>query len=87
MRRAFNAIYDRNHFTAFFLDFIIDISLGPLHVARSVTRLDHIQMYMYIWVTVLIPLRSHTFVEIYHAFISTVIHFHSADSFKKGCLP
>ena len=32
-----------------------------------------------------IPARSHTFVEIYHEIISTVILLPSADSFKKGC--
>ena len=29
--------------------------------------------------------RSHTFVEIYHEIISTIIFFLSTDSFKKGC--
>ena len=33
----------------------------------------------------LIPVRSHTFVEIDHEMISTVILLPSADSFKKGC--
>ena len=33
----------------------------------------------------LIPARSHTFVEIDHEIISTVILLLSADSFKKGC--
>ena len=32
-----------------------------------------------------IPVRSHTFVEIDHEIISTVILFPSAESFKKGC--
>ena len=32
-----------------------------------------------------IPIRSHTFVEIDHEMISTVILLPSADSFKKGC--
>ena len=32
-----------------------------------------------------IPVRSHTFVEIDHEMISTVILLPSADSFKKGC--
>ena len=32
-----------------------------------------------------IPARSHTFVEIDHETISTVILLPSADSFKKGC--
>ena len=33
----------------------------------------------------LIPARSHTFVEIDHEIISTLILLPSADSFKKGC--
>ena len=32
-----------------------------------------------------IPVRSHTFVEIDHEMISTIILLPSADSFKKGC--
>ena len=32
-----------------------------------------------------IPARSHTFVEIDHEIISTVIRLPSANSFKKGC--
>ena len=32
-----------------------------------------------------IPAQSHTFVEIDHEIISTVILLPSADSFKKGC--
>ena len=32
-----------------------------------------------------IPARSHTFVEIDHEIISTVILLPAADSFKKGC--
>ena len=32
-----------------------------------------------------IPTRSHTFVEIGHEIISTVILLPSAESFKKGC--
>ena len=36
-------------------------------------------------VTSSIPVRSHTFVEIDHEMISTVILLPSADSFKKGC--
>ena len=36
-------------------------------------------------VTSSIPARSHTFVEIDHETISTVILLPSADSFKKGC--
>ena len=33
----------------------------------------------------LIPVRSHTFMEIDHEIISTVILLPSAESFKKGC--
>ena len=33
----------------------------------------------------MIPARSHTFVEIDHEIISTVILLSSAESFKKGC--
>ena len=33
----------------------------------------------------LIPARSHTFLEIGHEIISTVILLSSAESFKKGC--
>ena len=36
-------------------------------------------------VTSLIPAQSHTFVEIDHELISTVILLPSAESFKKGC--
>ena len=36
-------------------------------------------------VTSLIPVRSHTFVEIDHEIFSTVILLASTDSFKKGC--
>ena len=36
-------------------------------------------------VTSLIPVRSHTFVEIDHEILSTVILLPSADLFKKGC--
>ena len=37
------------------------------------------------WVASSIPARSHTFVEIDHEIISTVILLPSAESFKKGC--
>ena len=37
------------------------------------------------WVASSIPARSHTFVEIDHEIISTVILLPSADSFKKSC--
>ena len=36
-------------------------------------------------VAISIPARSHTFVEIDHEIISTVILLPSAESFKKGC--
>ena len=34
-----------------------------------------------------IPVRSHTFVEIDHEMISTIILLPSANSFKKACCP
>ena len=37
------------------------------------------------WIASSIPGRSHTFVEIDHEMISTVVLLPSADSFKKGC--
>ena len=56
------------------------------HVMQSVTcmAIDLCQT-VYPGVTSLIPARSHTFVEIDHEIISTVILFPSAESFKKGC--
>ena len=36
-------------------------------------------------VAISIPARSHTFVEIDHEIISTIILLPSAESFKKGC--
>ena len=40
---------------------------------------------LYAGVASLIPARSHTFVEIDHEIISTVILLPSTESFKKGC--
>ena len=37
------------------------------------------------WVASSNPARSHTFVEIHHEIISTIILLPSAESFKKGC--
>ena len=37
------------------------------------------------WFVSLIPVQSHTFVEIDHEMISMVILLPSADAFKKGC--
>ena len=42
-------------------------------------------MYIIQMVLTLIPVRSHTFVEIDHEMISTVILLPSADLSKKGC--
>ena len=58
----------------------------PGHVAQSVTCLaTDASLTADLGVTSSIPARSHTFVEIDHEIISTVILFHSAESFKKGC--
>ena len=58
----------------------------PGRVAQSVTCLaTDANLTADPGVTSLIPPRSHTFVEIDHEIISTVILLPSAVSFKKGC--
>ena len=58
----------------------------PGRVAQSITRLaTDACLTADPGVTSSIPARSHTFVEIDHEIISTVILLPSADSFKKGC--
>ena len=58
----------------------------PGCVAQSVTCLaTDACLTAYPGVASSIPARSHTFVEIDHEIISTVILLPSADSFKKGC--
>ena len=59
---------------------------GPGRVAQSVTCLaTDACLFADPGVASLIPARSHTFVEIDHEIISTVILLPSADLFKKGC--
>ena len=59
---------------------------GPGRVAQSVTGLaTDACLTADSGVANSIPARSHTFVEIDHEIISTVILLPSADSFKKGC--
>ena len=61
-------------------------NLVPGRVAQSVTCLATDACLTAIpGVASSIPARSHTFVEIDHEIISTVILLPSADSFKKGC--
>ena len=61
-------------------------TLLPGRVAQSVTCLATDACLTAIpGVASSIPARSHTFVEIDHEIISTVIFLPSADSFKKGC--
>ena len=58
----------------------------PGHVAQSVTCLaTDACLTADPGVAISIPVRSHTFVEIDHEIISTVILLPSADLFKKGC--
>ena len=58
----------------------------PGRVAQSVTCLaTDACLTAYPGVASLNPVRSHTFVEVDHEMISTVIRLPSADSFKKGC--
>ena len=59
---------------------------GPGRVAQSVTYLaTDASLTADPGVASSIPARSHTFVEIDHEIISTVILLPSAESFKKGC--
>ena len=63
-----------------------DIHVTPGRVAQSVTCLaTDACLTADSGVASSIPARSHTFVEIDHEIISTVILLPSADSFKKGC--
>ena len=58
----------------------------PCRVAQSVTCLaTDASLAADPGVASSIPARSHTFVEIDHEIISTVILLPSAESFKKGC--
>ena len=62
------------------------IITGPGRVAQSVTCLaTDASLAADPVVASSIPARSHTFVEIDHEIISTVILLPSAESFKKGC--
>ena len=62
------------------------LSSIPCSVAQSVTCLaTDASLTAYPGVASLIPARSHTFVEIDHEIISTVILLPPAESFKKGC--
>ena len=62
------------------------VAYRPGRVAQSVTCLaTDACLTADLGVKSSIPVRSHTFVEIDHEIISTVILLPSADSFKKGC--
>ena len=64
----------------------MSLPFSPGRVAQSVTCLaTDACLTADPGVASLIPPRSHTFVEIDHEIISTVILFPSADLFKKGC--
>ena len=64
---------------------VLDLSLRAGHVAQSVMCLaTDACLTAHPGVASLIPVRSHTFVEIDHEMISTVILLPSADSFNKG---
>ena len=65
---------------------IVSVAEHALLVAQSVTCLaTDACLTVDPGVASSIPARSHTFVEIDHEIISTVILLPSADSFKKGC--
>ena len=61
-------------------------SVEPGRVAQSVTCLaTDAFLTAYRGVASSLPARFHTFLEIDHEIISTIILLPSADSFKKGC--
>ena len=67
---------------------VVNVSIAsvPGRVAQSVTCLaTDASLTADPGVASSIPARSHTFVEIDHEIISTVILLPSAESFKKGC--
>ena len=79
---AFTDNFSRWHFQAKF--FVA--GKGPGCVAQSVTCLaTDASLTADPGVAGSIPARSHTFVEIDHEIISTVILLPSVESFKKGC--
>ena len=64
--------------------------IGTCQVATCITHVMNIRYYQILsselpGVASSIPARYHTFVEIDHEIISTVILLPSADLFKKGC--
>ena len=64
----------------------LQLQVSPGRVAQSVTCLaTDACLTADPGVASSIPARSHTFVDIDHEIISTVILLPSADSFKKGC--
>ena len=67
-------------------DYSESTTFGPGRVAQSVTCLaTDASLTAAQGSGVRTPARSHTFVEIDHEIISTVILLPSAESFKKGC--
>ena len=69
-----------------YMCFVVTCWVIPGRVAQSVTCLATDACLTAIpGVASSIPARSHTFVEIDHEIISTVILLPSADLFKKGC--
>ena len=70
----------------FIVDYVLLVIILSGRVAQSVTCLaTDACLTADPGVASSIPARSHTFVEIDHEIISTVILLPSADSFKKGC--
>ena len=63
---------------------IFNILISTLFV-NSIFTFSLMNALLQILVASLIPALYHTFVEIDHEIISTVIHLPSADLFKKGC--
>ena len=59
--------------------------IGPHSAVSNVSLATDSNVIAETGVTSLIPARSHTFMEIGHKIISTVILLPSTESFKKGC--
>ena len=75
-----------NAFLSLSINFVSSNSIMPGRVAQSVTCLaTDVCLTVDPGVASSIPARSHTFVEIDHEIISTVILLSSSDLFKKGC--
>ena len=83
---SWTVMTDITQVTLNFITWPLQLVHLPGSIAQSVTCLaTDASLTADPWVVSLIQARSHTFVEIDHEIISTVILLPSAESFKKGC--